>query len=234
MKNIQKLPLKLLCGALLFITTLNAAATPNSTAWPAYKQQVIDTLPRFEGWCTKEKANRMMELIIKNSPDTYVEIGVFGGSSFYPAVAALDYQKKGMGFAIDPWTVAPCLEGYDGANYEWWSKVNYEAIMSGFISRMKEVNLSTRYRLMRMTSAQALTYFQDGSIKFLHIDGQHSEKSSYFDVVNWLPKVAQGGIIIFDDANWAMTKKAVDYLLANCALDPSSNLSDPYLVFQKR
>lgn len=232
----QKTKLKAIFGAVLFfMTSLQATGNvPNPTPWPVYKQQVLDTLPRFEGWCTKEKASRMMELIMKSSADTYVEIGVFGGSSFYPATAALAYQNKGLGYAIDPWTVAPCLEGYDGVNYEWWSKLNYDAIMNGFISRMKETNLDSRYRLMRMTSEQALSHFPNGSITVLHIDGQHSEKSSYFDVVNWLPKVAPRGYIIFDDANWSMTKKAVDYLVANCTLDPSSKMSDPYLIFQKR
>jgi hypothetical protein len=55
-----------------------------------------------------------------------------------------------------------------------------------------------------------------------------------FDVKNWLPKVRSGGYIWFDDANWESTTKAVQYLLANCDLDSSSDLSDPYLLFRKR
>jgi predicted O-methyltransferase YrrM len=227
-------PKHLLGTILLTLYSVSLHAHFTKSEWPDYKKQVTHYLPRLEGWCTKEKAERLMNIIKATSAETYVEVGVFGGSSFLPAVAALEYQNKGVGYAIDPWAVAPCLEGYEGANYEWWSKVDYNKIMKGFISRMKETKLDHRYRLMRMTSKEALEHFKDNSISVLHIDGQHAEEPSYFDVTHWLKKVAPKGRLIFDDANWPMTQKAVDYLLQQCDLDPESYLGDPYLVFIKR
>ena len=53
-------------------------------------------------------------------------------------------------------------------------------------------------------------------IDILHIDGNHSEEASFFDIVTYYPKVKSGGYIWFDDKNWATTKKAIDYLYENC------------------
>ncbi len=232
--NLKKWTKQLIGIFLLILSSTPLQANFEKGKWPEYKEQVIQYLPRLEGWCTKEKAERLMNIIVNTSADMYVEIGVFGGSSFLPAIAALDYQNKGYGYAIDPWAVAPCLEGYDGENYAWWSKVNYEKILLGFVSSMKEANLEHRYWVLRMTSKEALSLFETDTIKVLHIDGQHSEVSSLFDVMHWLEKVAPNGRIIFDDANWPMTQKAVDYLLQHCTLDPDSYLGDPYLVFIKK
>ena len=231
--NLKKWSRQLIGTFLLILSSSPLQAYFVKGEWTDYKKQVTEYLPRLEGWCTKQKAERLMNIIVNTSADLYVEIGVFGGSSFFPAITALDYQNTGYGSAIDPCAVGPCLEGYDDENYAWWSKVNYEKILLGFVTSMKETKLDQRYRLMRMTSKEALSRFQNNSIKVLHIDGQHSEVSSLFDVMNWLEKVAPKGRIIFDDANWPMTQKAVDYLLQRCTLDPDSYLGDPYLVFIK-
>ncbi len=202
--------------------------------WNIYKEKVLQKVPQLEGWCSQEKASRMMELIVKTSPEVFVEVGVFGGSSFLPTVAAMRYNQKGLGYAIDPWKKEACLEGNQGVNYEWWSRINLDMIMNGFIQKMRENGLNQYYQLMRMTSKEALGSFTDGSIDILHIDGNHSEESALFDATHWLSKVRSGGYIWFDDANWVTTKKAVEYLCSQCELDPSSNLQDPYLLFRKR
>lgn len=213
------------------VTGLSAA---EKQSWSIYKSETLSLLPTLHGWCPKEKADRMMELIVKTSPDVVVELGVFGGSSFLPMAAALQYQGKGVAYAIDPWYTAPCLEGNQGANYDWWASVDLEKIMQHFIKKMHEQKLDARYQLMRKTSKEALPSFKDGSINILHIDGNHAEESALFDAKNWLPKVRSGGYIWFDDANWPTTKKAIDYLLAHCELDPSSKMTDAYLLFRKK
>jgi hypothetical protein len=188
----------------------------------------------MQGWCPRDKADRMMELIKSTSPNLCVEIGVFGGSSFLPTTAALNFQNRGLAYGIDPWAVEPCLEGNQGANYEWWSRVDLEQIMIGFMRAMHDKNLDSHYCVMRMTSKDSIPFFRDGSIDILHVDGNHSEESALYDVKNWLPKVRSGGYIWFDDANWQSTTKAVQYMLANCDLDSSSTLNDAFLLFRKR
>lgn len=221
-----------MCTILLSITSLFSLHGA-STSWNEYKLNTLRVVKTMEGWCTDEKADRLMELVRKASPQITVEVGVFGGRSFLPMVMAMQYNNKGIGYGIDPWAVQPCLVGNSGDNYEWWSKLDLNKIMVGFINFMHVNKLDNRYCLMRMTSTESVPFFQDNSIDILHIDGNHAEDSALFDVKSWYPKVRAGGYIIFDDANWATTQKAVNYLSERCKLDPTSRKGDDYLVFKK-
>ena len=87
---------------------------------------------------------------------------------------------------------------------------------------------------MRRTSEQTYSYFADESIDFLHIDGNHSEESSVFDVTYWLPKVKKGGVICFDDAWWESTQKAIKLLLQDCDLMEESSPKRQYIFVKKR
>lgn len=201
--------------------------------WLTYKKKVLTALPSILGWCPKDKAERMMNLVYETKPAVYVEVGIFGGSSYFPTVCALHYNKKGIGYAIDPWENLPCMEGQTGAHYDWWKKVDLRAVFYGFVDLMHNYKLDSYSAILRMTSQQALKFFQDSSIDILHIDGNHAEASALFDAQNWLPKVKVGGYIWFDDTDWDSTQKAVQYLLEYCEKDPSSNMRDPYMLFKK-
>jgi predicted O-methyltransferase YrrM len=235
--NYLKSYLPLLCSlACLHLMPLTAAQTnsPAGKTWSVYKKETLNVLPKLEGWCSREKAERMMELVRKVKPHKYVEIGVFGGSSFLPTAAAMHFEGRGIAIAVDPWSNASCVEGMDSANAAWWAQIDLDKILNGFRQMMSWYNLDGRYCVFRMTSKQALDHFWNNSIDILHIDGNHSTDSALFDVTNWLPKVRKGGYIWFDDANWPSTKVAVDYLMQSCILDPSSKPDDPYLLFQKQ
>ena len=202
--------------------------------WTQWKSRVLSNQPSFHGWCTPQKSVRLMELIYRNKPQICVEVGVFGGSSLYPTAAALQYNNKGIVYAIDPWAVDPCLEGMDGVNADWWSSVDLVKIMHDFMDKMHRYGVDSRYCVMRMTSKESVNYFGDNSVDILHIDGNHSEESALFDVKSWLPKVKSGGYIWFDDVNWPQTAHAVSYLMNECELDPSCLPEDTYLLFKKK
>lgn len=225
---IQRLFLMLVVGVCTIHTQLSAES------WVECKERVTAAMVTWEGWCTPEKATRMMDLVQEAQPAVCVEVGVFGGRSVFPTAAALEFNKLGLVYAIDPWINNPCLEGLNGVDLTWWSKIDLRKIMIGFIDGMNKNKLDHRYALMRMTSQQALPCFQHESIDMLHVDGNHADHSSYFDVTHWLPKVKKGGYIWFDDANWPETQRAVRYLLENCDLDPGSTLNDPYILVRKR
>ncbi len=204
--------------------------------WDQYRDNIVALVPTAQGWCPQDKALRMMNLIHERVTDPHpvlVEIGVFGGSSFFPTVAALSYENRGIAYGIDPWHNTPCLNGLDGENYSWWSKIDLKKVLVRFMDLMHENQLDDRYCLMRMTSQQAVRFFHDNSVTVLHIDGNHSEDSAFYDAKSWLPKVKIGGFIWFDDANWSSTKAAVMYLLEHCELDPSCSYGDAYLLFRK-
>jgi predicted O-methyltransferase YrrM len=67
-----------------------------------------------------------------------------------------------------------------------------------FTQRLESVK--DYYKLNRMTSNDAAKLYEDGSIDFLLIDGDHSYEGVYDDIVNYLPKMRSGGLIVGDDA----------------------------------
>lgn len=201
--------------------------------WIVFRSSIDKIIPTIPGWCPIDKANRMMNLIYETKPELCVEVGVFGGSSYFPTAAALQYNKKGRGYAIDPWKVGPCIEGQTGAHLAWWSKVDLNSIYKGFTVLLQRHKLDKITTVLRMTSQEALEYFEDESIDILHIDGNHAEESALYDAEHWLKKVKIGGYIWFDDTNWDSTQKAVSYLLESCQMDEQTHLKDPYMLFKR-
>ncbi|MES2122454.1 MAG: class I SAM-dependent methyltransferase [Chlamydiota bacterium] len=221
-------------GLLIALTTMSLSLHATDFAWDVYKRQTLQFQGQIPGWCNAEKAEKMMNLIYSIQPEICVEIGVFGGSSIYPTAKALKYLKKGVVYAIDPWTNDACLEGYaaDDPNYQWWGSVNLEDIFLNFTNMLKIHQIAPRCNVLRMSSREALSHFANESIDILHVDGNHTEASALADVQMFVPKLKKGGYLWFDDANWGSTSKAVEYLSRHLVKD-EQNSNSCYLLFRK-
>lgn len=179
----------------------------------ALKQTAIRSMTELEGWCSKEKAEVLIDYINLLHPTTVVEIGVFGGKSLVPMAYALKHLGHGKIYGIDPWSSIESAEGMDGVNKEYWSQVNHTAIYEGLVRKIAKFGLNDYIQLIKKTSEEAEAIEE---IDLLHIDGNHSEKTSLIDVTKWVPFVRSGGLIIFDDVNWHTTGLAVQWLDENC------------------
>jgi len=222
---------KFIFGLIIFAVSINA------NGWENYKKRTMPYQQHIHGWCSKEKAEKMMDLVQRTSPKICVEIGVFGGSSVYPMAKALKYLNKGKIYAIDPWKNNECTDGYskDDPNAIWWNNQDLERMYKYFINTIiRDNKLSDFCHTMRMTSKEASFFFKDDSIDILHIDGNHSEEKALFDAKTWLPKVKKGGYIWFDDCNWASTAQALKYLEPFVTLRYEESLEDmSCLLFRK-
>jgi hypothetical protein len=118
---------------------------------------------------------------------------------------ALRENKFGKIYGIDPWSTQSSAEGLDGVNKEWWSKIDHQAIYQGLVDKITEFGLNEQIVLIRDTSAHTNVI---PNIDVLHIDGNHSEEASMLDALKWVPQVKKGGLIIFDDINWAVKASA--------------------------
>lgn len=170
-------------------------------------------MEQLEGWCTKNKASILIDLVFMTRPDTIVEIGVWGGKSLVPMAYSLKALRNGRIYGVDPWNSVESADGMEGVNYDWWRSVDHEKILQGLQIKITEFGLQEQIELIRSTSEEAPVI---PNIDMLHIDGNHSEKASNLDVRKWVPLVRTGGIIIFDDVTWGTNASAVQWLDENC------------------
>ncbi len=169
----------------------------------------------IHGWCTYEKATKLMDLVYKSNAKLSVELGVFGGRSLLPIAIAskkLDPTSKVIG--IDAWTSQASLEGKnDKANDDWWSKINYDEMYNYTVDLMIQNNVYSVIELWKCTSREAVSKFKDESIDILHQDSNHSEEISCEEVELYWNKIKPGCFWIFDDTDWPTTQKAQCILL---------------------
>lgn len=124
-----------------------------------------------------------------------VEIGSFKGkSSAFMAVEIANSGKKINFDCVDPMKPLGHYVESSKEHPEIWSDYNADA----FRQRMKSVE--GYYNLKELTSDEAVQLYEDKSIDFLLIDGDHSYEAVKKDVINWIPKMRPGGLIIGDDA----------------------------------
>ena len=178
-----------------------------------FKQTALYALKQLQGWCSDYKASTLMDLVWLMRPQTVVEIGVFGGKSLVPMAYALKaLGTGGVIYGIDPWCSMASAEGQDGSNEEYWANLDHDSILSELEGKINVFNLTNQIELVRATSEDAAPI---ANIDILHVDGNHSNDASYYDICKWGPLVRKGGMIIFDDITWSTIEKALVYLEEN-------------------
>lgn len=188
-------------------------------------------IPRLEGWVTAERGCEMADIILEKKPKVCVEIGVFGGRSLIAQALALREAKSGVVYGIDPWKVQAAIEGETEANKNWWTNnINLHDIHRGTMEALWRLNLDRWAIVIRARAEDAAGLFRSG-IDHLFIDGCHSEVSSVRDVVMYSPLVPAGGTIIFDDADWPSTQKAIAILDGCCDLIKDAG---GYRIYRKK
>ncbi len=183
------------------------------------KLEAYSCMDRVVGWCSHQKASILIDLISANNAKTIVEIGVWGGKSLLPMGFLLSKLKRGKVYGIDPWDNDASLEGVmHESNIDYWGHVDHERVYEILVETIHSCGLENHIELIRSTSANAPLI---ENIDLLHIDGNHSDVTSYLDVIKWVPLVRKGGWIVFDDMNWfengvTTTGRAVEYLNTHC------------------
>jgi len=169
----------------------STAPVKNAAYW--YMDQIY-------GWCSHSKASILIDIINRMQATTIVEIGVWGGKSLVPMAYALKVLGKGKIYGIDPWDSNESIQGVmNDANRDYWGHVDHEAVFQAINQNIDRFDLRNQVELIRSTSANAAPIHD---IDILHIDGNHSDFTSYIDVTKWVPLVKPGGWIIVDDISW--------------------------------
>ena len=170
--------------------------------------------PVLEGWTDAPRGLELAQLVLDLQPETVVEIGVFGGRSLIALGLAVRENGKGHVYGIDPWKKELSLEGEtDKYGFDWWAACPLEEIHQKAMKAIWDNKLDEWVTVIRAAGQHCNQLWKQGEIDFLNIDGNHSEAVAVRDVQTWVPKVRSGGLITFDDSDWASTQKAVAELM---------------------
>lgn len=117
-----------------------------------------------------------------------VEIGSWKGMATAVMGGVLS-EYEGTLFAIDTWKGSSSVPSME------WEAGNTD-IFNIFIDNMKLLGLLNEVvKPIVMESTAAAQIFQDNSLDFIFIDGDHSYSSVKQDILVWLPKLKEGGTI---------------------------------------
>jgi len=142
--------------------------------------------------CTK---NEVLAKAVENAQngDIFVEVGSYlGGSAAFIGQKAVALNKKITLFCIDNWK----CDNISAAEKARLGHANYYAAFLENVRRVGAAHLITPLRLDSMVASQK---FEDNSIAFLFLDGDHSIPYIEQELEAWLPKVKAGGMIAGHD-----------------------------------
>jgi len=128
------------------------------------------------------------------------EIGVSKGVN---SRALLDKYPEMKLYAVDPWIQ------YKLGRKSMRTQSQQERILRGAKARLEGFNVE----FVRKTSMDALADFEDGSLDWVYIDGNHHFDYVAPDLIFWSKKVKSGGIVGLHDYchfHWSGVMKAVD------------------------
>lgn len=128
------------------------------------------------------------------TPDSVcVEIGTWDGGF---AEAILEHTKCKTLYCVDPYKQFPSSDYQDGMND--LTQEQFDAKYNNTKKRLT-TKYGNRVVFLRMTSEEAVKQFEDESLDFVYIDGNHDFEYVYKDIDLWYPKVKVDGILCGDD-----------------------------------
>lgn len=137
------------------------------------------------------------DLVAHEKAETVVEVGVYSGG-LSKLIAEVPTVKRLV--CVDPWY----------GNFKDFGRAHMDNIANGVIKWAEKM---PHVDVMRMTSEEASTHFEDESIDFFETDGAHKYDFVKLDIQSWLPKVKPGGILCGDNFEYHGVYEAVDELL---------------------
>jgi len=152
-----------------------------------------------------------------NEGDILLEIGVHGGFSLLKTFDLIKNKNIAL-FGIDCWEDIEKI-GINGMPNDFFTddslqkflnlhkknRINLENIISN-CDPIRQINIIKGFSF----DPDLISKFDDESIGYLYIDGDHSYKGCYNDLKNWYSKVKKGGLVLGDDGNLEEIKKAVN------------------------
>lgn len=84
--------------------------------------------------------------------------------------------------------------------------------------------------IFEMTTVKASQLFEDRTVDFLFVDGDHTEEAFYNDLEVWIPKVKKSGLLAGHDWSLASVRNAFRKVFS-AAKQPSLTLGDIWYIY---
>ena len=183
---------------------------------------------KYEPWfdIAKEalifKSNKLWPVELSKLKLNGVEIGAHRGNHATSIINNLPIAKLTL---IDPWSV------YDG-DADYFQNQNIQD--SFYQETVIKFQNNDRVKIFRESSEKAVTKFDNSSLDFVYVDGDHSYEEVSRDLELWWPKIKDRGILAGDDYKfkWPGVMKAVEEFYAKYQV-PIYKLGRGQFVFLK-
>lgn len=147
-----------------------------------FKVKSGDNLP-YRGFSRKCNRNELMKLFNEFGFKKGVEVGTQIGRFAEIICQSIEGVELSC---VDPWIA--------------YGKVfNKQERHDNHYEEAKERLEPYNVNLMKMTSMEAVEHFEDESLDFVYIDGDHEFDAVMMDVIKWSKKVKKGGVIAGHD-----------------------------------
>lgn len=131
-----------------------------------------------------------------------IEIGVAEGQFSRDILNWPNIKKL---YSIDSWKTLN--QKGDGGSEQTWHDANY-------VNTVKLLTpFGERSVILKQMSSAAVFNFEDNSIDFIHLDGDHSYDGVLSDLIAWYPKMKSGSVISGHD--YLMTQYGVNQAVAD-------------------
>ena len=122
-------------------------------------------------------------------PEIFVELGTHSGNSYSAFCQAISFfELPARAFAVDTW------QGDEHAGF-------YDESVHRDLDAFNAAHYAAFSKLLRTTFDEARSYFNDGTIDLLHIDGLHSYEAVKHDFDTWKSALSDRGVVVFHDTN---------------------------------
>jgi hypothetical protein len=166
---------------------------------PGFDPAVLDGV---EGWLTLQEARRLYHAARSvgdgRSPIRVVEIGSWKGRSTIALASGLRDRGAGCVYAIDPHTgsVEHQKDGIPVDTFDEFSQNIQRLGLTRWVAPIREAAHSCSPRV-------------DGAVSVLFVDGSHEYEDVMLDIDDWLPKLAEGAIVGFNDPGYSGVMRAL-------------------------
>ena len=145
-----------------------------------------------------------------DSGSHFVEVGAFlGQSAVYMAVEIINSGKNIKFDCIDHW------EGSEEHNDN--DEVNLERLYEDFLENIKPVK--GIINPIRANSIDASKLYKLNSLDFIFIDASHDTDAVKADLMHWMPRLKEDGVIAGDDLDNGGVAEAVKWFFDSEKLD---------------